>query len=257
MLIDSHNHIYSEKFDEDRDEVIQRALEAGVKEFYLPAIDSAYTQRMLDVEAKWPDVMRLMMGLHPTSVGENYREELAKVKEWIERRDFVAIGEIGTDLYWDKTFLKQQQEAFSIQIEWAIEKNWPIVIHTRDSFAETFEVVENHQGQNLGGIFHCFSGSLADAQRAIELGFKLGIGGVVTFKNGGIDKFLHEIDLKHIVLETDAPYLAPVPYRGKRNEPAYIPLIVEKLCAIYGKSAKEIAEMTTKNVRDVFGENFK
>ena len=257
MLIDSHNHIYSEKFDEDREAVVQRALAAGVKEFYLPAIDSTYTQRMLDVEQKWPDVMRLMMGLHPTSVAENFKDELAKVRAWINKRDFVAIGEIGIDLYWDKTFLSQQQEAFATQIDWAIEKDWPIVIHTRDSFPETFEVVEFKKTDKLRGIFHCFSGKLQDAERAIDLGFKLGIGGVVTFKNGGIDQFLHQIDLKNIVLETDAPYLAPAPYRGRRNEPSYIPLIVEKLCTIYGKSTEEIAEITTGNVREVFGDGFK
>lgn len=252
MLIDSHNHIYSEKFDADRAQVVQRALEAGVKEFYLPAIDSTYTERMLDAEKQWPEVMRLMMGLHPTSVGENYREELAKVREWIDRRDFVAIGEIGIDLYWDKTFLKQQQEAFATQIDWAIEKDWPIVIHTRDSFPETFEVVESKKCNKLRGIFHCFSGTLEDAKKVVDRGFKFGIGGVLTFKNGGIDKFLHEIDLKNIVLETDAPYLAPVPHRGKRNEPAYIPLVVEKLCSIYQKTPEEIAEITTENVRELF-----
>ena len=253
MYIDSHNHIYSEKFDEDRDEVIQRALNAGVKEFYLPAIDSSYTQRMLDLEEKYPEIMNLMMGLHPTSVNsESYEEELKKVRNWIDTRDFVAIGEIGIDLYWDKTFLKQQQIAFATQIDWAIEKKWPIVIHTRDSFSETFEVVEGKRSPELFGIFHCFTGTLKDAHRAVNLGFKLGIGGVVTFKNGKIDQFLHEIDLKHIVLETDAPYLAPVPHRGKRNEPSYIPLVVEKLCDIYNATPQEIAEITSANAREVF-----
>lgn len=254
MLIDSHNHIYSEKFDDDREEVVQRAIDAGVTKFYLPAIDASYTQRMMEVEKKWPDVMHLMMGLHPTSVtAETYQEELEKVKNWIDQRDFAAIGEIGIDLYWDKTHLKEQQEAFSTQIDWAKEKGWPIVIHTRASFPETFEIVEEKQSPELFGIFHCFSGSIADAQRAIDLGFKLGIGGVVTFKNGKIDQFLHEIDLKHIVLETDAPYLAPVPHRGKRNEPSYIPLIVEKLCDIYKATPQEIAEVTSANVNEVFG----
>ena len=252
MLIDSHNHIYSEKFDEDREETIQRAVNAGVERFYLPAIDSTYTQRMLEVEKKWPKIMRLMMGLHPTSVAENYKEELQKVRKLINERDFVAIGEIGIDLFWDKKFLLQQQEAFATQIDWAIEKKWPIVIHTRNSFPETFEVVEAKNSKDLFGIFHCFTGTIDDAQRAIDLGFKLGIGGVVTFKNGGIDKFLQEIDLKHIVLETDAPYLAPVPYRGKRNEPSYIPLIVEKLCTIYQSTPSEIAEFTTQNAMSIF-----
>ncbi|MXV39029.1 YchF/TatD family DNA exonuclease [Flavobacteriaceae bacterium Ap0902] len=252
MLIDTHNHIYSEKFDEDRDKVIQRALDSGVGEFYLPAIDSTYTERMLDVEQKYPEIMHLMMGLHPTSVTENYLEELEKVKTWLDRRSFAAVGEIGIDLYWDKTFLNQQQEAFSIQIDWAKEKKLPIVIHTRNSFLETFEVLENKNSADLFGIFHCFTGTIEDAKRAIDLGFALGIGGVVTFKNGKIDKFLDEIDLEHIVLETDAPYLAPVPYRGKRNEPAYIPLVVEKLSSIYQVSPKEIEEITTQNAKRIF-----
>lgn len=253
MYIDTHNHIYSELFDDDREEAIQRAIEAGVSEFYLPAIDSSYTDAMLAVEAKHPKMMHLMMGLHPTSVkAETYQEELAKVKTWIDQRDFAAIGEIGIDLYWDKTHLKEQQEAFAIQIGWAKEKGWPIVIHTRDGFPETFEVVEDNRSPELFGIFHCFTGTLEDAQRAIDLGFKLGIGGVVTFKNGKIDKFLHEIDLKHIVLETDAPYLAPVPHRGKRNEPSYIPLVVEKLCVIYNATPQEIATITSENAREVF-----
>ena len=253
MYIDTHNHIYSELFDEDREEAIQRAIEAGVSEFYLPAIDSSYTDAMLAVEAKHPKMMHLMMGLHPTSVkAETYQEELAKVKTWIDQRDFAAIGEIGIDLYWDKTHLKEQQEVFATQIGWAKEKGWPIVIHTRDSFPETFEVVEDNRSPELFGIFHCFTGTLEDAQRAIELGFKLGIGGVVTFKNGKIDQFLHEIDLKHIVLETDAPYLAPVPHRGKRNEPSYIPLVVEKLCDIYNATPQEIAAITSENAREVF-----
>ena len=253
MYIDTHNHIYSELFDEDREEVIQRAIEAGVSEFYLPAIDSSYTDAMLAVEARHPKMMHLMMGLHPTSVKEEtYQEELAKVKTWIDQRDFAAIGEIGIDLYWDKTHLKEQQEGFATQIGWAKEKGWPIVIHTRDSFPETFEVVEDNKSPELFGIFHCFTGALEDAQRAIDLGFKLGIGGVVTFKNGKIDQFLDEIDLKHIVLETDAPYLAPVPHRGKRNEPSYIPLVVEKLCDIYNATPQEIATITSENAREVF-----
>lgn len=253
MLIDTHNHIYSEQFDDDRNDVIQRALNAGVKKFYLPAIDSSYTQKMLDIEKEYPEIIHLMMGLHPTSVtAKTYQEELKKVQEWIDKRDFVAIGEIGIDLYWDKTHLKEQQEAFAIQIDWAKEKSLPIVIHTRGSFPETFEIVEAKQSPELFGIFHCFSGTIDDALRAIDLGFKLGIGGVVTFKNGKIDKFLHEVELQHIVLETDAPYLAPTPHRGKRNEPSYIPLIVEKLCKVYNATPQEIAEITTQNAKEIF-----
>ncbi|MGI9527108.1 MAG: TatD family hydrolase [Weeksellaceae bacterium] len=252
MLIDTHNHIYSEKFDEDRNEVIERAIAQGVREFYLPAIDSTYTDRMMKVENEYPEVMHLMMGLHPTSVSDNYQEELAHVKAWLDQRDFAAVGEIGIDLYWDKTYLKQQQEAFLTQIEWAKSKGLPIVIHSRDSFEETFEVLEQEKSDDLYGIFHCFTGSLEDAKRAIDLGFMLGIGGVVTFKNGKIDKFLNEISLDNIVLETDAPYLAPVPYRGKRNEPSYIPLVVEKLVDIYQTTPEEIAKRTTQNAKQIF-----
>ena len=253
MWIDSHNHIYSEKFDEDRDAVIQRALDHGVKRFFLPAIDATYTERMLEVERQYPQQMQLMMGLHPTSVHpDSYTEELEKVKHWLDIRPFAAVGEIGIDLYWEKKYLKEQQDAFEKQIKWALAKDLPIVIHTRDSFPETFEVVEHYNNQGLKGIFHCFSGTLEDAKRALELGFLLGIGGVVTFKNGKIDQFLNEIPLEKIVLETDAPYLAPVPHRGKRNEPAYIPLIAEKLSEIYQKPLEEIAGITSANAENLF-----
>jgi len=193
-----------------------------------------------------------MMGLHPTSVKENYQEELAHVKKWIDKRHFYAIGEIGIDLYWDKSFLLQQQEAFRTQIQWAKEKKLPIVIHCRDAFDEIFEVLETEKDDNLFGIFHCFTGTLEQAQKAISYKMKLGIGGVVTFKNGKIDKFLHQIDLKHIVLETDSPYLAPTPYRGKRNESSYITKVVDKLVDIYDCSFEEISEITTQNSKDVF-----
>lgn len=252
MFIDTHNHIYSEKFDEDRAEAMQRALGNNVKKLYLPAIDSTYTERMLQVEKDYPDNVRLMMGLHPTSVAENYKEELEQVKNWLDKRAFSAVGEIGMDLYWDKTFIKEQQEAFAVQIDWAKEKKLPIVIHTRDSFPETFEILEDKKSEDLYGIFHCFTGNLEEAKHAIDLGFSLGIGGVVTFKNGSLDKFLGEIDLKHIVLETDSPYLAPTPHRGKRNEPSYIPLIVEKLCSIYQVTPQEIEKITTENAEHIF-----
>lgn len=253
MITDTHTHLYSEQFDEDRAEMIQRAKDIGVSRFFIPAIDSSYTDRMLDLEQNFTNDVFLMMGLHPTSVKENYKDELAHVKEWINKRDFVAIGEIGIDLYWDKTFLPQQQEAFKTQIQWAKEKGLPIVIHCRDAFDEIFEVLETEKDEKLFGIFHCFTGTLEQAKKAISYNMKLGIGGVATFKNGKIDKFLNQIDIKHIVLETDSPYLAPTPYRGKRNESSYIKQVVEKLAMIYRCSFEEIAEITTQNSKDIFG----
>lgn len=253
MLIDTHTHLYSEEFDEDRDAMIQRALDAGIEHFYIPAIDSSYTERMLDLEANYPNNMHLMMGLHPTYVkSETFEEELAHVKEWLDKRSFSAVGEIGIDLYWDKTTLPQQQIAFKKQINWAKEKGLPIVIHGRDSFEEIFEILEEEKGEKLYGIFHCFTGTKEDAERAIGFNLKLGIGGVATFKNGKIDQFLHEIPLEHIVLETDSPYLAPVPYRGKRNESSYIVNVVNRLAEIYQVSEKEIAQSTSQNALSVF-----
>lgn len=253
MITDTHTHLYSSQFDEDRKEMMQRAKDAGVSRFFIPAIDSSYTESMLRLEKNYPNDVFLMMGLHPTSVKENYKEELGKVKKWIEQRDFVGIGEIGIDLYWDKTFLAQQQEAFRTQIQWAKEKSLPIVIHCRDAFNEIFEILEEEKDTNLHGIFHCFTGNLQQAKQAVSYGMKLGIGGVVTFKNGKIDQFLNEIDIKHIVLETDSPYLAPTPYRGKRNESSYLTQVIDKLVAIYGISFQEIADITTQNSKDVFG----
>ncbi|APZ46181.1 hydrolase TatD [Polaribacter reichenbachii] len=253
MITDTHTHLYSEQFNEDRKAMIQRAKDAGVTRFFIPAIDSNYTDKMLTLEKENPDSVFLMMGLHPTSVKENYKEELAHVKKWIDQKQFYAIGEIGMDLYWDKTFLTQQQEAFRTQIQWAKEKKMPINIHCRNAFDEVFEVLESEKSDDLRGIFHCFTGTLEQAQQAISYNMKLGIGGVATFKNGKIDKFLNQIDIKHIVLETDAPYLAPTPFRGKRNESAYLTNVVDKLVDIYGISYQEIAEITTQNSKDVFG----
>lgn len=253
MLIDTHTHLYSEQFADDITEVIARAKENGVKRFYLPAIDQSYTEKMLNLEAQYPNEMFAMMGLHPCSVHPDTLEsEMAHVREWIDKRDFKAIGEIGIDLYWEKAFLKEQQDAFKTQIEWAKEKDLPIVIHCRDAFNEVFEVLEDVKDDKLFGIFHCFSGTKEDAQRAIDFNLKLGIGGVVTFKNGQIDKFLNDFDIKHIVLETDSPYLAPVPNRGKRNESSYLKYISEKLVDIYQLTPNEIAEITTKNALDIF-----
>jgi TatD DNase family protein len=253
IFTDTHTHLYSEEFDQDRNEMIQRAIEAGVSRFFVPSIDSNYTQKMYELEKEFPENIFLMMGLHPTYVKENYLEELAHVEIELSKRKFQAIGEIGIDLFWDKTFLKQQQHAFQHQIQLAKKYNLGINIHCRDAFDETFEVLESEKAADLFGIFHCFTGDLAQAEKAISLGMKLGIGGVATFKNGKIDQFLNQIDIKHIVLETDSPYLAPVPYRGKRNESSYVTLVAQKLAEIYNLSIEEIAQITTENSKAVFG----
>ena len=253
MITDTHTHLYVEQFDADRGAMILRAKSAGVSRFFIPAIDSSYHKRMFDLEKYYPYEVFLMMGVHPTSVKTNYKEELAKVKEWIDQRDFYAIGEIGIDFYWDTSFLKEQQDAFRIQIQWAKEKKWPIVIHCREAFDEIFEILEQEVDDDLRGIFHCFTGNLEQAEKAISFNMKLGIGGVVTFKNGKINQFLNQISLEHIVLETDSPYLAPKPYRGKRNESSYIRYIIDTLATIYGKDFDEIAQITTQNSKDIFG----
>lgn len=251
-LTDTHTHLYVEQFDKDRSEMMQRALSMGISRFFIPAIDSEYHQAMFNLQKSYPKNIFLMMGLHPTSVKENYQEELALVKKLLDEHKFYAVGETGIDLYWDKTFLKQQQDAFKTQIQWAKEKGLPIVIHSRESFDEIFEVLEDEKDKNLRGIFHCFTGTLEQAHRALSFNMKLGIGGVVTFKNGKIDQFLHEIPLENIVLETDAPYLAPTPFRGKRNESAYLVNILDKLVDIYNLTPEEIATITTQNSKDVF-----
>ena len=251
-ITDTHTHLYSEAFDDDRTEVIERALAAGVTRFFIPAIDSTYTEAMYALETSYPNNVFLMMGLHPTHVKDDYLEELAHVKEQLASRKFVAIGEIGIDLFWDQSSLKAQQDMFRAQIQLAKQYQLPIVIHCRDAFDEVFEILEEEKGPDLFGIFHCFTGTFEQAQQAISYNMKLGIGGVVTFKNGKIDQFLNQIDLKHIVLETDAPYLSPVPYRGKRNESSYILNVLEKLSNIYGVSNDYIAEITTKNSKSVF-----
>jgi TatD DNase family protein len=253
IFTDTHTHLYSEQFDLDRKEAIHKAIQAGVKRFFIPAIDSFYTQKIYALEQDFPKNVFLMAGLHPTHVKDNYEEELAHVRKNLEQRKFYAVGEIGIDLYWDKTHLKEQQIAFQTQIRWAKELGLPIAIHARESFDEIFEILKQEKSPELKGVFHCFTGTLKQAWQAIDYGMMLGIGGVVTFKNGKIDRFLHEIPLEHILLETDAPYLAPTPYRGKRNESAYIPLIAEKLATIYQKPIKEIAEITTENSKKLFG----
>ncbi len=260
ILTDTHTHIYSESFEEDQDSMMKRAIDNGVSRFFVPAIDSTYTNAMYDIESRYPQNVFLMMGLHPTHVKENYKQELHHVEEEVKKRctnngdkKFYAIGEIGIDLYWDKTLLTSQQEAFRCQIQLAKKHKLPIVIHCREAFEEVFEILELEKSDDLFGIFHCFTGTIEDAKRAIGYNMKLGIGGVVTFKNGKIDQFLNQISLDHIVLETDAPYLAPTPYRGKRNESAYLINVVEKLATLYQKSPEEIALITTQNSKDVFG----
>ena len=252
-ITDTHTHLYSNEFDEDRDEMIQRAIDAGVSRFFIPAIDATFTKSMYDLEKRHPENVFLMMGLHPTHVKDNYLEELQHVEEQLAKRKFYAIGEIGIDLYWDKTHLEEQKNAFRKQIQLAKHYKLPIVIHCREAFDEIFEILEEEKSTDLFGIFHCFSGTHEQALRAISYNMKLGIGGVVTFKNGKIDQFLNQIDLKHLVLETDSPYLAPMPYRGKRNESSYLVQVVDKLGLIYNLPMEEIARITTENSRTVFG----
>ena len=251
--IDTHCHLYLDQFSNDIDAVIKRAEVKGVTKFYLPAIDSSTHAAMLHLEAKHPQKCIAMMGLHPCSVNANYKDELQQVEEWFSKRNFVAVGEIGLDFYWDKTFVSEQTESFKTQIELAIKKNIPIVIHTRNAMQETINVVKEYSKQNVRGIFHCFSGSYESAKEIIKAGFYLGIGGVVTYKNAGLAEVLQKIDLKHIVLETDSPYLSPVPFRGKQNEPSYLKYIIEKVAEIKNISVEEVAELTTKNGVQIFG----
>tara|TARA_R110001583_G_scaffold7912_4_gene38676 strand:+ start:4884 stop:5651 length:768 start_codon:yes stop_codon:yes gene_type:complete len=253
ILTDTHTHLYSEAFDEDRDEVIRNAIKNGVERFFIPAIDSTYTESMFALQAAYPEHMFLMTGLHPTHVKEDFREELNHVEKLLSQRKFYAIGEIGIDLYWDKTFLKEQQEAFQYQIQLAKKHGLPIVIHCREAFEEVFEVLEREKGEGLFGIFHCFTGTLEQAEKAISYNLKLGIGGVVTFKNGKIDTFLQQVPIEHIVLETDAPYLAPVPYRGKRNESGYLVNVANKLADIHNMDIEDLARITTQNSKEIFG----
>ncbi len=254
ILTDTHTHLYSSQFQDDRDNMMQRAIDAGITRFFVPSIDSSYTQKMYDLEKEYPSKVFLMMGLHPCYVKpETFETELLHVETELAKRKFTAIGEIGIDLYWDKTTLEIQKTAFKHQIQLAKKHKLAINIHCRDAFDEVFEVLESEKADDLFGIFHCFTGNFEQAQIAISLGMKLGIGGVVTFKNGQIDQFLNKISLQHIVLETDSPYLAPNPHRGKRNESSYIFLIAQKLAEIYNLPIDEIARITTENSKAVFG----
>jgi TatD DNase family protein len=254
-VIDTHAHLYSEEFQVDIDLVIERAQKVGVSKMYLPAIDSSETESMLALEQKFPGVCIAMMGLHPCYVKENVESELAHVRSWLNKRDFVAIGEIGLDFYWDKTFTNQQYEAFDTQMQWALELNRPIVIHTRNAMQETINRVKPFALKGLKGIFHCFSGSVESAKQIIDLGFLLGIGGVITYKNAGLPEVLETVGLEHLVLETDAPYLTPVPFRGKRNESSYLTYIISKLSEVKAVSAMEVAAITTANAEKLFNLN--
>ena len=251
--IDTHAHVYVAEFGEEQSMVMQRATEEGVSKILMPAIDSNTHASMLQTEAAYPGLCISMMGVHPCSVKADFKEELRIASEWFEKRKFVAVGEIGLDFYWDKTYEKEQRLAFNEQIEMALQYEVPVSIHSRNATEECIDIVKQHQQGKLKGVFHCFSGNAEQAAQVIELGFFLGIGGVVTFKNAGLDKILSEVSLDKIVLETDAPYLAPVPYRGKRNEPAYLKYVVAKLAEIYQCSREKIVEETTKNAKDLFG----
>ncbi|MCW3083521.1 MAG: Hydrolase TatD [Bacteroidetes bacterium] len=254
ILTDTHTHLYSTEFDADRTALIEKAMTAGVTRFFMPNVASESIPGMFRVEQQFPDHCFAMMGLHPCSVNVSYQQELVVMQHWLEKRKFAAIGEIGIDLYWDKTFFEQQQDAFRTQIRWAKKYNLPYVIHSRNAFDETMAIVNEFKEEKIKAIFHCYSGNVEQAEQVLALGtFKLGIGGVVTFKNSGLDKVVEAVDLKHLVLETDAPYLAPMPHRGKRNEPDYLTLIAQKIADIKKISIEEVAEVTTQNSKDVFG----
>lgn len=254
ILTDTHTHLYSKEFDSNRTDLIQQAIDLGITRLFMPNVDSESIPGMFQVEKQFPNNCFAMMGLHPCSVGAKYQQELQVVEYWLNKRKFVAIGEIGIDLYWDKTFFDQQQDAFRMQIQLAKKHDLPYVIHSRSSFDEVFEIVSEFKKDNIKAIFHCFSGNIEQAEKVIDLGnFKLGIGGVVTFKNSGLDKVVEAIDLKHLVLETDAPYLAPMPHRGKTNNPEYLILIAKKIAEIKNISLEEVVEATTQNSKEVFG----
>lgn len=258
-MIDTHTHLYATEFDQDRCEIIETAIQQGVEKMFLPNIDSSSIAPMLDLANQFPKNCFPMIGLHPCSVNATYKEELSIVEEWLQKMKenqapkFYAIGEIGIDLYWDKTFITEQKEAFEQQLMWAKKYDLPIVIHTRNSFKETYDLVYKYNDQKLRGIFHCFSGSIEEANQIIDLGgFKLGIGGVITFKNTPLCDIITNIHLQHIVLETDSPYLAPTPYRGKRNESSYLPIIAHKIADIKQVHVQEVIDLTTHSALEIF-----
>lgn len=251
-LIDTHTHLYLDAFDSDRDQVVKSAIEKGVEQMFLPNINSKSIEGMLSLEAKFPKNVFAMMGLHPTDVKEDFEDELKIVADWLAKRKFIAVGEIGIDLYWDKTFKNEQIIAFKFQIELAKKYDLPIVIHSRDSMTEILSVLNSMNLENVNGVFHCFNGNLNEANQVVEMGFLLGIGGVVTFKNAGLDKIVSAISLNHVLLETDAPFLTPVPYRGKRNESAHTYYIAKKIAEIKHTKIEKVAELTTKNAEQLF-----
>ena len=252
-FIDTHAHVYAAELTSDLDLVMKNALAIGINKIIMPAIDSSSLDAMLKVEQQFPENCIAMMGLHPCYVKENYKEELKLVEEWIEKRKFIAIGEIGLDFYWDKTFTKEQHIVFETQMQWALDLNLPIAIHTRNAMGETIEAVKPFAKKGLRGVFHCFSGSKESAEQIIGMGFHLGLGGVLTYKNAGVAEAVKDIPIEYFVLETDAPYLAPVPYRGKTNEPAYMLEVAKKLAEIKSLPLHEIAAITTSNAEKLFG----
>jgi TatD DNase family protein len=252
LWIDTHAHLYAKEFDHDRQDVLHRCAENEVKKIYMPNVDHTTIDSMLELESRWPECVATM-GLHPCSVKKDFERELYIVEDWLSKKKFAAVGEIGTDLYWDKTFWAQQCEAFKIQVGWAKRFSLPVIIHCRESLTQTIAMVEQMQDGTLTGIFHCFGGTADEAERIIKLNFYLGIGGVSTFKKAGLDVVLPEVPLERIVLETDSPYLAPVPHRGKRNEPSYIPLIAQRVAEIKSATAGEVQQQTTQNATSIFG----
>jgi len=252
MLIDTHSHIYSTDFIHDLDEVIQRAYSNDVKKIILPNIDSSSVKNLLDLADTYPHICIPLMGLHPTSVNHDYQEELQVVEYWLRKRKFFGIGEIGIDLYWDQSFLEEQTHAFKFQLDLARQYKLPVVIHVRDSFDEVYKVLKEMKDENLNGVFHSFTGSLEQAQQIMEIGFKIGIGGIITFKKSGLDQIIKQIDPSNLVIETDSPYLTPVPFRGKRNESSYLIHIAQKIADLHQVTVGEIARITTENARKLF-----
>ena len=252
MLIDTHSHIYSTDFIHDLDEVIQRAYSNDVRKIILPNIDSSSVKNLLDLVDTYPHICIPLMGLHPTSVNHDYQEELQVVEYWLKKRKFYGIGEIGIDLYWDKSFLDEQIHAFRFQLDLAKEYKLPVVIHVRDSFDEVFQVLEEFKDDNLTGVFHSFTGTIEQARLITDIGFKIGVGGIVTFKKSGLDQVVKQIDPSNLILETDSPYLTPVPFRGKRNESSYLVYIAQKIADLHQMTVGEIAKITTENARKLF-----
>jgi TatD DNase family protein len=253
ILTDTHTHLYAEEFDADRELLVKTAQLAGIQRFFLPNIDSSSIGPMLELEETFPENCFATMGLHPCSVKENWKEEMKLVEDWLSKRKFTAVGEMGIDLYWDKTFVEEQKTVFRRQVELANQYRLPILIHSRESFEMIYELLLATKKESPRGIFHCFTGNEDQARRAIDLGFYLGIGGVVTFKNSGLDKVVENIGLEHLVLETDSPYLAPTPHRGKRNLPEYLRLVAQKIAEVKATTVDEVAEVTTRNSKTIFG----